>query len=151
MPGCRKSFSLISETAAPKRFNAVITRGALAGEQPTHRSISFVALGKPCAATAYPPTTRNSTPSSKNTDNMSRKSGFSNRLSFESPRIQGQGPYQRDPLLHRQTQIILVRTILGSKRTKFDLNVTPLHAARITWPPPAEPFRRLVLARSPRL
>src|SRR5262249_2039976 len=38
------------------------------------------------------------------------------------------------------TQIILVRTTLGSKRTKFDLNVTPLHAARITWPPPGVPF-----------
>src|SRR5262245_7309840 len=30
-------------------------------------------------------------------------------------------------------QIILVRTRFGSKRTKFDLNVPPLHAARITW------------------
>src|SRR5215510_5090875 len=30
-------------------------------------------------------------------------------------------------------QIILVRTRFGSKRTKIDLNVTPLHAARITW------------------
>jgi hypothetical protein len=37
-------------------------------------------------------------------------------------------------------QIILVGTAFGSKRTKLDLNVTSLHAARITWPTPAEPF-----------
>jgi hypothetical protein len=40
----------------------------------------------------------NSTLSSQNADNISRKSGFSNRLSFEGPGIQGELPHHGQTL-----------------------------------------------------
>src|SRR6058998_1258794 len=65
-------------------------------------------------------------------DNMSRKSGFSNRLSLESPRVDSQRPYHRDPLFHCQSQIILIRTVFRPKGTEPDVHITtPCHMARI--------------------
>jgi len=48
---------------------------------------------------AYAPTTRNSTSSADNADNMSLKSGFRNRFSLESPGIERELPHHPDPFL----------------------------------------------------
>ena len=51
---------------------------------------------------------RNSAPASFKADNMSRKSGFKNRLSFESPSVQSQLPHHLDALGNRRVfQVIL--------------------------------------------
>src|SRR3989442_299440 len=54
-----------------------------------------------------------STCSSQNADNMSRKSGFSNRLSLEGPSIQSELPHHLQPLRwRRQSNVFVVVLIL---------------------------------------
>src|SRR6266852_5418393 len=93
VPGFDRSSGLRFESGAPNLSSARQTRGALSSERLIHRSRSPVARGKPCAATAYAPTSMNSTFSSQNADNMSRKSEFINRFSLEGPGIQGKLPH----------------------------------------------------------
>ena len=63
------------------------------------------ARGPPWPATAYAPTTRNSTFSAVNAFNIPAKSQFIPRLSAESPRCDGERPDELDPFGHRHRSI----------------------------------------------
>src|SRR6185369_9380107 len=113
LSGVQKSFLERVESGAPKLFRADKTRSALSAEHFIQRSMSPVARGRPCAATAYAPTSMNSTLSSQNADNMSRKSEFSKRLSFKGPGIQCELPHHFYTLGGSgRFEIVLVRLLI---------------------------------------
>ncbi len=96
------------ERGAPNLIKARQTRSALSSEQLIHRSMSPVARASPCVATAYAPTSMNSTFSSQNADNMSRKSEFSNGFSLEGPRVQSELPHHLETLSGRRRSKVVV-------------------------------------------
>src|SRR6266478_7301124 len=108
VPGFDRSSGLRFESGAPNLSSARQTRGALSSERLIHRSMSPVARGKPCAATAYAPTSMNSTFSSQNANNMSRKSEFSNWFSLEGPCVQSKLPHHLEALGGRRGSKIVV-------------------------------------------
>jgi len=55
----------------------------------------------------------NSTFSSQNADNMSRKSEFSNRVSFEGPGIEGELPHHLNALGGRGREKVVVLVLIG--------------------------------------
>lgn len=63
-------------TGAPKSIRASITRFAFVDSGSIRMSKSPVALGTPCAAIAWAPTTRNRAPTSSSAHSMSRKSSL---------------------------------------------------------------------------
>jgi hypothetical protein len=58
----------------PNRSRASPARAMLSGVESSQISTSFVDRGRPCAATAWPPTTRYRTPPSANSENREIKS-----------------------------------------------------------------------------
>src|SRR5688500_6765545 len=58
---------------------------------------------------------RNSTFEATHSDTMSRKSGFSNRVSHKGPRVQGQLPHQPDPVGRRRPLQVIFLTLLPQR------------------------------------
>ena len=100
-PGVVRSSTVRDCRGAPNAASACQTRVALSGVGRIQISISPVARGRPCPARAYAPTNRNSACWADNSDNISRKSWFSNRLPHHGPGVQRQLPHHTDALFCR--------------------------------------------------
>jgi hypothetical protein len=98
MSGCVKEAGDRRLRRAPNRPRARHKRAAFSSMGRTHRSMSPVARGTPCPATAYPPTTRYSTFSAAKSFNISAKSRFIARTSTEGPSGKSERPDQFDSL-----------------------------------------------------